>query len=125
MSSSTNIEVGELTVVSCTSAGPPFMKCRKVVYGVVIGFTKKGNPRVIPLCYKQNQNFMKFTDPMLSLLRGSCVIPDALAVDRDQIFRRGGEYARNYNYILNTIQNGKSKNKSVPIRTQKKVDFSF
>ena len=119
----TNITIGEITVFSCYNAGPSFMRCRDTKYGVVIGFTKKGNPRVAPLYYQQDQNYMKFAQPTLLLFKSSCVIPGALAVSTEQVFRRGGNYLKNYNHIIDTLHNGKDKR--IPTRTRKKRDYSM
>lgn len=127
MSDRTNIKVGEVTVCICIPAGPPFMRCRSSKYGVVIGFTKMGNPRVHPLYYGKAGSYSSMKHGYKILFSNSTVIPDALSIDKEFYFesKKGGNLKVNYNDILKTIQNGKSKNNNVPTREKKKIDFSF
>lgn len=122
MVNETFVEFGDVVVIGVYQRIKVYGKVASPYYGVVIGFTCNGNPRVYPFYYKQNIQSIGTK----GLLKGSIIIPNAIPINRELLFKQGGNYEKNYFTILKEVKrHEQNKDKSLRARQQEKVDFSW
>ena len=120
MSNRRIIKVGDVVPVNGYQVIKVFNKCSNIYYGVVIGFTINNNPRAYTLFFKQ---VLPGSLDKQMLMRSSVIVPQAIAINKEDLFSHGGNYEKNYNMILKRVNY--EKNKTLQPRKEKEIDLSF
>ena len=120
------VNIGDIIPIYVSPSGPGYMRIRNTTYGVVIGFTISGNPRVYPIYYKMVQDFKDWKEASKQIRQLSYVLMESYPIDNREAWLDQGNRRKNYNNVLKIIIDEQDKNfhKDVSIGTQKKANSS-
>jgi len=101
-----DIKLGDIVPLHSTNFGGTFVRCSGMVYGVVISFTTKNNPRATPIYHKQPQHFTGYKDPYILMRRRSSIMFGVIAIDKAKWLKKAVTRQSNYTRIMRVVNRG-------------------